>query len=118
VNFIAKCGTREHTAEELTDAPAFNAMIACEVPLISDLLAYIYVDGLSSAPLLPSMNSDVKTPSENDLSFWNDRHLKFRVLILGRANAGKTTILERLTGATIDKAEVWRDGKILSGQVR
>jgi hypothetical protein len=32
---------QENTAEELTDAPAFNAMIACEVPLISDLLAYI-----------------------------------------------------------------------------
>jgi hypothetical protein len=36
-------------AEELTDAPAFNAMIACEVPLISDLLAYIYMGDLSSA---------------------------------------------------------------------
>ncbi|KAJ7253196.1 hypothetical protein C8J57DRAFT_1076934 [Mycena rebaudengoi] len=64
------------------------------------------------------MTSDAETPSENDLSFWNDRHLKFRVLILGRANAGKTTILERLTGATMDEAEVWRDGKILPGQVR
>jgi GTPase SAR1 family protein len=69
-------------------------------------------------PLLPSMNSDAETLSENDLSFWNDRHLKFRVLILGRVNAGKTTILERLTGATMDKAEVWRDGNILPGQVR
>ncbi|KAJ7813423.1 hypothetical protein B0H14DRAFT_2522926 [Mycena olivaceomarginata] len=64
------------------------------------------------------MNSDAETPSEDDLSFWNDRDLKFRVLILGRANAGKTTILERLTGASMDKAEVWRDGKILPGQVR
>jgi GTPase SAR1 family protein len=64
------------------------------------------------------MNSDAETLTENDLSFWNDRHLKFRVLILGRANAGKTTILERLTGATMDEAEVWRDGKILPGQVR
>ncbi|KAJ7721917.1 hypothetical protein B0H14DRAFT_2642292 [Mycena olivaceomarginata] len=36
-----------------------------------------------------------KPPSEDDLSFWNDRNLKFRVLILGRANAGKTTILEK-----------------------
>ncbi|KAJ7283246.1 hypothetical protein C8J57DRAFT_1498321 [Mycena rebaudengoi] len=62
------------------------------------------------------MNSDAETPSENDLSFWNDRHLKFRVLILGRANAGKTTILERLTGGTMDEAEVWRNGKILPGQ--
>ncbi|KAJ6454318.1 hypothetical protein C8R45DRAFT_1037782 [Mycena sanguinolenta] len=62
------------------------------------------------------MNSDTQTPSENDLSFWNERDLKFRVLILGRANAGKTTILERLTGATMDEAEVWRDGKILPGQ--
>ncbi|KAJ7655957.1 hypothetical protein B0H17DRAFT_1213880 [Mycena rosella] len=57
------------------------------------------------------MTSDAETPSENDLSFWNDRHLKFRVLILGRANAGKTTILERLTGAAMHEAEVWRDGK-------
>ncbi|KAJ7241582.1 hypothetical protein C8J57DRAFT_1192504, partial [Mycena rebaudengoi] len=63
------------------------------------------------------MTSDAETPSENDLSFWNDRHLKFRVLILGRANAGKTTILERLTGATMDEAEVWRDGNFLPGQV-
>ncbi|KAJ7897556.1 hypothetical protein B0H14DRAFT_2226755, partial [Mycena olivaceomarginata] len=43
---------------------------------------------------------------------------KFRVLILGRANAGKTTILERLTGASMDEAEVWRNGEILPGQVR
>jgi GTPase SAR1 family protein len=64
------------------------------------------------------MNSDAETPTENDLSFWNDRDLKFRVLILGLANAGKTTILERLTGTTMDEAEVWRDGKILPGQVR
>ncbi|KAJ6447813.1 hypothetical protein C8R45DRAFT_1047213 [Mycena sanguinolenta] len=62
------------------------------------------------------MNSDTQTPSDNDLSFWNMRYLKFRVLILGRANAGKTTILERLTGATMDEAEVWRNGKILAGQ--
>ncbi|KAJ7792485.1 hypothetical protein B0H14DRAFT_167413 [Mycena olivaceomarginata] len=62
------------------------------------------------------MNSDAETHSENDLSFWNDRHLKFRVLILGRANAGKTTILERLTGATMGEAGIWRGGKLLSGQ--
>ncbi|KAJ7755403.1 hypothetical protein B0H14DRAFT_2540773 [Mycena olivaceomarginata] len=54
------------------------------------------------------MNSDAETHSENDLSFWNDRHLKFRVLILGRANAGKTTILEGLTGATMGEAGIWR----------
>jgi GTPase SAR1 family protein len=64
------------------------------------------------------MNSDAEILSEDDLSFWNDRHLKFRVLILGRANAGKTTILERLTGASMDEAEVWRNGEILPGQVR
>jgi GTPase SAR1 family protein len=64
------------------------------------------------------MNSDAETPSKNDLSSCNDRLLKFRVLILGRANAGKTTILERLTGATMNEAEVWRDGGILPGQVR
>jgi hypothetical protein len=54
VKLIAKCGTREHiaaiTAGELTDAPVFNAVIACEVPLMSDLLAYIYVGDLSPAP--------------------------------------------------------------------
>ncbi|KAJ7874570.1 hypothetical protein B0H14DRAFT_2502086 [Mycena olivaceomarginata] len=64
------------------------------------------------------MNSDAETPSEDDLSFWNNQKLKFRVLILGRANAGKTTILERLTGASMEEAEVWRNGKILPGQVR
>ena len=53
VTLIPKCGTREHTAAitagELTDAPVFNAVIACEVPLTSNLLAYIYVGSLSPA---------------------------------------------------------------------
>jgi GTP-binding protein EngB required for normal cell division len=62
------------------------------------------------------MNSDAESPSEDNLSFWNDRNLKFRVLVLGRANAGKMTILERLTGASMDEAEVWWDGEI-PGQV-
>ncbi|KAF7371547.1 GTP-binding protein [Mycena venus] len=44
------------------------------------------------------MNCDAETPSENDLSFWNIRHLQFRVLILGH------------------EAEVRRNGKILPGQ--
>ncbi|KAJ7764888.1 hypothetical protein B0H16DRAFT_1454686 [Mycena metata] len=39
--------------------------------------------------------------------------LKFRVLILGRANAGKTTILERIAGAAVSEAEVWRGGERL-----
>jgi GTPase SAR1 family protein len=43
--------------------------------------------------------------------------LKFRVLILGRANAGKTTILERIAGAAVSDAEVWRGGKRLPAQV-
>lgn len=31
---------------------------------------------------------------------------RFRVLVIGPRNAGKTTILERLTGDSIEKAEV------------
>ncbi|KIJ41352.1 hypothetical protein M422DRAFT_85328, partial [Sphaerobolus stellatus SS14] len=44
------------------------------------------------------------------------RNLRFRVLILGRANAGKTTILERLTGASAGEAEIRRNGRRLEGQ--
>ncbi|KAJ6590738.1 hypothetical protein B0H10DRAFT_2233548 [Mycena sp. CBHHK59/15] len=62
------------------------------------------------------MTSLTETSSKDDLSFWNSRHLEFRVLILGRANAGKTTILERLTEAAMDEAEVRRKGKVLPGQ--
>ncbi|KAF8962884.1 hypothetical protein BDZ97DRAFT_1662326 [Flammula alnicola] len=61
-------------------------------------------------------SSSDKIPDHDDLSFLKTRNLKFRVLILGRANAGKTTILERLTGSSIDKAKVWRRGKLLAGQ--
>jgi hypothetical protein len=43
--------------------------------------------------------------------------LKFRVLILGRANAGKTTILERIAGAAVSDAEVWRGGEKLPAPV-
>ncbi|KAF7360940.1 GTP-binding protein [Mycena sanguinolenta] len=70
----------------------------------------------SNAEIPPENDLSENNSAEDDLSFWNDQGLKFRVLILGRANAGKTTILERLTGATMDEAEVWRDGEILPGQ--
>ncbi|KAJ7511967.1 hypothetical protein B0H11DRAFT_1789273 [Mycena galericulata] len=63
------------------------------------------------------MSSSTEISPEEDLSFWNIRKLAFRVLILGRANAGKTTILERLTGAAMDKAEVRRDGEVLPDQI-
>ncbi|KAJ7118168.1 hypothetical protein C8R44DRAFT_790354, partial [Mycena epipterygia] len=46
-----------------------------------------------------------------------NRDLKFRVLILGRANAGKTTILERVAGAAISEAKVRRDGQTLPDQM-
>ncbi|KAJ7434882.1 hypothetical protein B0H11DRAFT_1756810 [Mycena galericulata] len=49
------------------------------------------------------MSSSTDVPSEDDKSFWNIRLLKFRVLIVGRANAGKTTILERLMDADREK---------------
>ncbi|KIJ34030.1 hypothetical protein M422DRAFT_35304 [Sphaerobolus stellatus SS14] len=60
---------------------------------------------------------DVHTADSDDLEFWRLRRLRFRVLILGRANAGKTTILERIAGASIGEAEVWRDRKRLPGQI-
>ncbi|KAJ7429650.1 hypothetical protein B0H11DRAFT_1895206 [Mycena galericulata] len=63
------------------------------------------------------MSSSTEISYEDDLSFWNIRKLAFRVLILGRANAGKTTILERLMGASMDKAEVRRNGKVLQDQI-
>jgi GTPase SAR1 family protein len=60
----------------------------------------------------------IDDPSDgDDLEFWRIRGLRFRVLILGRANAGKTTILERLTGASEDEAQVYRNGVLLQGQV-
>ncbi|KDR71722.1 hypothetical protein GALMADRAFT_777088 [Galerina marginata CBS 339.88] len=67
------------------------------------------------------MASETDTPfsdenlDQSNLEFWKERNLEFRILILGRANAGKTTILERLAGASIDKAEVKRGGKLLAG---
>ena len=51
-------------------------------------------------------SSSGEISDSDDLSFWKIRGLEFRVLIIGRANAGKTTILERLTGASIDKAQI------------
>ncbi|KAJ7480371.1 hypothetical protein B0H11DRAFT_1724914 [Mycena galericulata] len=62
------------------------------------------------------MSSSTEISPEDDKSFWNIRELRFRVLILGRANAGKTTILERLTGAAMDTAKVRRNRKVLRDQ--
>jgi len=69
-------------------------------------------------PDIDTSSSDEKFSDHGDLFFWKSKNLNFRILILGRANAGKTTILERLTGASIDEAVVKRNGKILAGQVR
>ncbi|KAJ6597756.1 hypothetical protein DFH09DRAFT_1071726 [Mycena vulgaris] len=63
------------------------------------------------------MTSHTETASTEDLSFWTSRDLRFRVLILGRANAGKTTILERIAGASVSKAKVWREGQLLPAQI-
>jgi len=39
---------------------------------------------------------------------------RFRVLVIGPRNAGKTTILERLTGDSIDKAQIKSpDGEVV-----
>jgi hypothetical protein len=51
--------------------------------------------------------------SADDLEFWEMRKLRFRVLVLGVANAGKTTILERLANASEDDALIFRDGRQL-----
>ncbi|KAJ7900832.1 hypothetical protein B0H13DRAFT_2664081, partial [Mycena leptocephala] len=63
------------------------------------------------------MTSHTETASTDDLSFWTCRELEFRVLILGRANAGKTTILERVAGAAISEAEVRRGEELLPAQM-
>ncbi|KAJ6478670.1 hypothetical protein DFH09DRAFT_501462 [Mycena vulgaris] len=63
------------------------------------------------------MASDIETFTREDFSFWTKRQLEFRVLILGRANAGKTTILERVAGAAISEAAVRRNGKLLPDQM-
>jgi len=60
---------------------------------------------------------DSSESDDDELEFFKTRGLRFRVVILGRANAGKTTILERLTGASGAEAQVWQDGKLLEGQV-
>jgi GTPase SAR1 family protein len=48
-----------------------------------------------------------------------DRDRRFRVLILGPANAGKTTLLERLTDSPAGAAIVRRKGKrVITTDVR
>ncbi|KAE9386269.1 hypothetical protein BT96DRAFT_1006260 [Gymnopus androsaceus JB14] len=51
---------------------------------------------------------------QEDLAFWQIRSLSFRVLILGRANAGKSSILERIAGESMEAAQVYRNGVLLS----
>ncbi|KAI0317456.1 hypothetical protein OF83DRAFT_1058653 [Amylostereum chailletii] len=41
-----------------------------------------------------------------------DPGVRFRVLILGRANAGKTTILERICQRTVSEAQIYRSGQL------
>jgi septin family protein len=70
-------------------------------------------------PLVPSPADDTDSDADSlDLETQKLLELRrngtrFRVLILGRTNAGKTTILERLCGSSADDAKVYRDGKIV-----
>ncbi|KAJ7709150.1 hypothetical protein B0H16DRAFT_1703913 [Mycena metata] len=57
------------------------------------------------------MTSQADSSARDDSPVKSMPDLKFRVLILGRANAGKTTILERIAGAAVSEAEVWRGGE-------
>ena len=68
------------------------------------------------------MASDSETSTANpsahdDMEFWTKRGLRFRILIIGRANAGKTTILERLTDSSEGEAKIYRRGSLLEGKV-
>jgi polynucleotide 5'-kinase involved in rRNA processing len=62
----------------------------------------------SGAPL-----DAVQLRPSGDLEWWERQDIWFRVLVLGRANAGKTTILERLANASENKAMIFkfRDGR-------
>ena len=66
---------------------------------------------------MASNRDESPASSSDDLEFFKSRGLKFRVLILGRANTGKTTILERITDASIGEAQVFRDGRRVDGLV-
>jgi hypothetical protein len=59
---------------------------------------------------------DELTAGITDKEFIQFRHKckRFRVLVIGPRNAGKTTILERLTGDSIETAQIRsQDGKIV-----
>ena len=55
----------------------------------------------------------VQSKPSGDLEWGEIRDLRFRVLVLGRANAGKTTILERLANASENEAMISRQGRQL-----
>jgi len=81
-------------------------------PIGHGVLSLSMASGTDSSPSGEISDSD-------DLSFWKRRDLEFRVLIIGRANAGKTTILERLTGVSSDEAQITTVGEeLLDGKVR
>ena len=56
---------------------------------------------------IANTDGDQLTDSITDLEFINFRRKcgRFRVLIIGPRNSGKTTILERLTGDKIERAQ-------------
>jgi GTPase SAR1 family protein len=66
---------------------------------------------------MSSYTSTADTPEAShtgsDMEFWQTRNLRFRVVILGCANAGKTTLLERLANASEEDAMIFREGKPL-----
>jgi septin family protein len=76
-------------------------------------------DDNTSHPLVPSPadNADSDTDSIDlevqELLELRQNDTRFRVLIIGRTNAGKTTVLERLCGSSADDAKVYRYGELV-----
>jgi hypothetical protein len=54
---------------------------------------------------------DMKELTSDDILAIRRVYKRFRVLVLGPANAGKTTLLERLSDSPAGAATVTRDGK-------
>jgi hypothetical protein len=65
-----------------------------------------------------NVDGDQLTDSISDPEFmrFREKCRRFRVLIIGPRNSGKTTILERLTGDKIERAEFRSpDGNVVRG---
>jgi hypothetical protein len=102
-----------HEARGRPNSPRVCSSLAqqhCEIMSIFKCFGSGGAGDEDTSHLADLASKDINTLTNEDVNRLRATYNRFRVLVLGPANAGKTTLLERLSNSSAGQATVTRDG--------